>query len=279
MKTEQVKELRVWFAGYVRGYVSGDTVVRDALDLKAKHTGRVCAEIRALGDELGLRPEELRLAEAMALLHDVGRFEQFVRYGTFADRHSKDHAELGAAILEDQGVLDHLPAAERDIILGAVRYHNRAQLPADASAVCLRFTRLLRDADKLDIWRVVTVYYADSGTQRNAAIELDLPDTAGYTPAIGEDLLGGRVADVAYLQNCNDFKLAQAGWVYDVNYAPTLRHIQARDYLGKIRAALPRDDGIDAMFAVISTYLSERLRNGSRKDRWQPINPTRINHE
>ena len=42
----------------------------------------------------------MRIAEAVALLHDVGRFEQYKRYGTFNDRKSVNHAALGVEIMK-----------------------------------------------------------------------------------------------------------------------------------------------------------------------------------
>ena len=274
MNTQQFKELRSWFTSYVKQYLVGEggvreIEVRDAMVLKTQHTGRVCAEILALGSDLALPPHELVIAKVIALLHDVGRFEQFKRYGTFADRHSVNHAEMGVTIIKGQRVLDSLSPNEQDLILDSVRFHNRAQLPQNASATCLFFTKLLRDADKLDIWRVVTAYYASQTGKRNGAIELDLPDTPGYTRAVGEDLMAGRIVDVNQMRNCNDFKLAQAGWVYDVNFGPTFQRVHERNYLGKIRRALPRDDGIDAMFETITAYLErqrmDRQDKGKRK--------------
>ncbi|MBL7226115.1 MAG: HD domain-containing protein [Desulfobacteraceae bacterium] len=45
------------------------------MDLKADHTSRVCEAIVNIGRSLDLSREDLCLAEAAALLHDIGRFE------------------------------------------------------------------------------------------------------------------------------------------------------------------------------------------------------------
>jgi len=73
--------------------------------LKEKHTRRVCKEILAIGKGLGLGEEDLGLAELVALFHDVGRFSQYAKYGTFADNKSEDHAALGTKVLREEGVL------------------------------------------------------------------------------------------------------------------------------------------------------------------------------
>ena len=45
-------------------------------------------------------PDLLPLCRAAALMHDIGRFEQFERFGTFRDDVSVDHGNLGAEILK-----------------------------------------------------------------------------------------------------------------------------------------------------------------------------------
>ena len=78
--------------------------------------------------------KDLRLAEAIALFHDVGRFEQYARYHTFVDRRSADHAWLGVEILRKEGELD---GSTRDLILRTVSYHNRMDLPRDGTLYLL----------------------------------------------------------------------------------------------------------------------------------------------
>ena len=55
----------------------------------------------------------MHLAEAIAVLHDIGRFEQFFRYHTYSDSASVDHARLGADIIERTGIVKMLAADER----------------------------------------------------------------------------------------------------------------------------------------------------------------------
>ena len=39
------------------------------------------------------------------MLHDIGRFEQIRRFGTFNDVQSVDHAEFGADLLFKEGLI------------------------------------------------------------------------------------------------------------------------------------------------------------------------------
>ncbi|MEA1928662.1 MAG: HD domain-containing protein, partial [Candidatus Auribacterota bacterium] len=201
MNRQIVGESRDWFDGYVRSFRSEEREFQQNIEMKEKHTRRVCAEIRALGEELGLHTEDLQIAEVLALFHDIGRFEQYARYRTFVDRDSEDHAALGVKILKENGVLVGLDEPTRDLILRSISYHNRAALPREETEECLFFTKLLRDADKLDIWKVVTDYYRRKERRRNVAIELGLPDTPGISGKVYESLMRKEIVDAGHLTN------------------------------------------------------------------------------
>ena len=99
---------------------------------------------------------------------------------------------------------------------------------------------MVRDADKLDIWWVVTDYYHSSKGKRNQAIELNLPDREEISETIYQDLMAGRLVRLADLQVLNDFKLLQMSWVYDLNYEKSFELVLSRGYLEAIRDALPQ---------------------------------------
>ncbi len=252
---DHLKKFEKWFGGYLRPFEAGDEEIRRNTRLKKEHTRRVRGEIADLGRELGLPEEDLLLADTLALFHDLGRFEQYSRYRTFVDRDSEDHAALGVKILEEHRVLAGLEGKTRELILKAVFYHNRASLPEEESPEVLFFTRLLRDADKLDIWKVVTDYYQRSDPARDRAIEIGLPDTPGFSPEVGEALVRKEIVRSDRLRNLNDFKLLQVGWVYGLNFPPTFERVRRRGYLEIIRRYLPRTKEIDRVLKVAGDHL------------------------
>ncbi len=258
---QAVEYFKCWFADYVSPFKTGPSNDRQGMTLKEEHTLRVCHEIRNLGTELGLQEEALYLAELTALFHDIGRFAQYARYQTYLDSASEDHGDLGADILRSTQVLKELDASARDLIIRAVSYHNKASLPDKETEPCLYFTKLLRDADKLDILRVVTDYYRDDASNRNEAIELYLPDTPGISPPVYDDLMNRRIVSVMHLKNQNDFRLLQLGWVYDINFVPTLRTVLERGYLEMIRDYLPATDEISSIYSVIEDYIQGKIRS------------------
>jgi len=260
MNEEIVTALKDWFSGYVQTFKSVDDDLEQNTVLKEEHTKRVCGEILNIGGKLGLNDEDLCLAEIVALLHDTGRFEQYARHRTFVDFHSVNHAEQGIKILQENGVLNGLDDSTRDLILRIISYHNRASLPQKETKRCLFFTKLLRDADKLDIWRVVTDYYRRKDGKRNNSIELGIPDTPGISDDVYNDLIEGKIVEVIHLKNLNDFKLLQIGWIYDINFTPTFQRIKERRYIEMIRDVLPESEKRERVFSVVQSYLNEKTQ-------------------
>ncbi len=251
-------DLRGWFSRYVQSFYSADPVVQKTMVLKEKHSLRVCKEIVEIGNRLELSDNNLRLAETMALFHDIGRFEQFARYHTFVDRKSENPGALSVKVLEQEKTLTALDEGTRELILKAISYHNRLNVPEDESPVCLYFSKLLRDADKLDIFHLVSIYYYVNQEERSAAVELDLPDTPEMSEEILANLKEGKRISMHQLKTLNDFKLLQMAWIYDINFPPTFQMIYERGYLKKIKDTLPASERIDEIYSRLISYLKEK---------------------
>ena len=137
-------------------------------------------------------------------------------------------------------MLHPLPPDRRREVAAAVVFHNALRLPARADGRRRTFMRMLRDADKLDIWRVVEEYYRQGPPPQGDTVTMNLPDTPGASPAVVARLTAGRLALLEDIRNLNDFKLLQIAWVYDLNLPATYRILQARGHLEGIAATLNR---------------------------------------
>jgi len=252
---ENLNELKNWFKIYVHTFQNSDPEIQQNFDMKENHTMRVCKEIRTIGKQLGLNDDEQRLAEIIGLLHDVGRFEQYARYKTFMDKKSENHAELGLKILAKFDVLKLIDKPVQEIILQAIKHHNQPSLPLENTERWMFYAKLIRDADKLDIWKVVIDYYSRIAARRTGAIELDLPDTPGFSEEVYSDLISRRFVDIKYVRNLNDLKLLQVGWIFDINFQATMDCINERGYLEMIRDVLPKSKKMDEIFDTIHSSL------------------------
>lgn len=257
---EDLLYFKKWFADYVATFTSEDPEVQTNIDLKREHTLRVCRASREIGLDLNLSQNDLRLAEIAALFHDIGRFEQFTRHRTFSDKRSFNHAAFGVGVLIKNDVLSRLGIFEQELIIKSISSHNMLELPDEDDDTVRLHQRLLRDSDKLDIWWVVTDYYRERATGKiNPGLELNQPDTPGISEAVFERIMNGETVLFADLQNLNDFKLLQVGWVFDVNFAPTLRRLKERGYLDMIRSHLPDDENVNELFDCVNNYIEQRL--------------------
>ncbi|NVL90115.1 MAG: HD domain-containing protein [Desulfobacterales bacterium] len=257
MNPDDLTYFKTWFSGYVVAYYTDDPVRNNNIKLKEEHTARVCKDIVMLGKALHLAADDMLLAETMALFHDVGRFEQYVVYGTFKDSSSENHAGLGLRELAKHRVLSVCSDTEHALITKAIGYHNVRSLPGDEDDRCLFFARLLRDADKLDIWRVFIDYYERRDEEPDQTIVWGLPDNESCSPAIMDCLQKQRMADLKDMATVNDFKLLHISWIFDLNFKPTFRAAQKRRYIEKIAATLPHTREIEQLVAMVQAYLKE----------------------
>ena len=175
----------------------------------------------------------------VALFHDIGRFPQYQRYRTFRDSDSVNHASLGADLLIKGRVLDKLTNNEQVSIVNAVRFHNAFVMPVDPFGENSLYLKLIRDADKLDIWRVFLDYYSLPDTERASAVSLGFPDLPGCSSEVLDALCRGDMVNLATVKTLNDFKLLQISWVYDLNFSESFRMVQDRNYLDGLEATLP----------------------------------------
>lgn len=151
------------------------------IELKILHTLEVAKVMERLTKKLHLDRETREIAHICAVFHDIGRFEQVRRYDTFLDHLSVDHAELGCEVLKQEGFLAELPEAKQKMILTAIRNHNRYQIESGLESHTEFLCRLIRDADKCDIFRVFA--------------REDMVDTMGETE---EQVAGETITDAVY---------------------------------------------------------------------------------
>ena len=260
MEPEQLEKFKAWFDDYVAGFYGDDPYVNANLKLKEDHTRRTCAEMLYLAEELALPENQKRIADVIALFHDIGRFTQFVKYRTYNDPRSENHCLLGLDVLRQTNVLEPVAAEERELIERAIEYHGLRELPDDLDGQCLLFSKMIRDADKLDIFYLTTEAYAGYAENPDEfELEVELPDEPYCSPGVLEAVLAGRLVDYSELKTLNDMKLFQLGWVYNINFTPTLRRIQQQDFLKTLFGFLPNNEDIERAKEKILAYVDFRI--------------------
>lgn len=261
MNQATLESLETFFTEFTRRHFGAEAFVNIHLQVKVDHSRLVAKEMRHLAQRLGLPPDQARTAEALGLLHDAGRFPQFVRYRTYADARSVDHGQLGVRTLQQEGIWARLETADRTLLAAAIRWHSARDIPANVTGERLLMTRLIRDADKLDIFRVVLAGYEWLRRDpENYPFEHECPELPGYSPEILRCVVNGERILYHMMTCMNDSRLLKVGWVFDINFKPTFERLLECRYLEQMFAYLPQDEAILAAREQIMNYIQRRLQ-------------------
>lgn len=232
------------FEAYARSYFSGDQSDDRHLRLKMDHTAEVLAYAREIAarekdfSTVGFGFEARRALALAALFHDIGRFEQFRRHRTFSDSLSFNHGRFGASILRREAFLESESPEIRRLVIMAVALHNRRTVPGGLSGKSRAVLEALRDADKLDIFRVMAGHL-ESPSQDDGVVLLHLADEPGsFSPEVLKALKEGRTANYEDMRFYNDFRILLCTWPGELRYAVSREIAGRQGYLDRIIAGL-----------------------------------------
>lgn len=257
MNKDNLNHLKSCFNNYVKSFYDKNPLIQKNIVLKEKHTKRVCDNALLISNSLDLKDNNKYLAEAIALLHDIGRFEQFKKYKTFDDRISENHALLGVKVIQSLNLLEFLSLEDQTVILKAVEHHNMYKLPSNLTKDVILHSNIIRDSDKLDILKVVTDYYSQLATNPNPAIEHNLPDTDEYSKYIIYDIFNNRCSSNKSLKTCNDMRLIKLTWIFDINFPITMKLIKERRYIEKSLEVLPKNQEMQKVYDYLMDYINK----------------------
>ena len=125
--------------------------------LKYNHSYRVSKLSNMLASSLNLNNQDVELATLIGLIHDIGRFEQIKKFDTLSDIGTMDHADFGAYLLFDEGLITKFTkdTSVYPIIGECVAGHNKYSLKKLDDERTLTQLKLIRDADKIDIFNII----------------------------------------------------------------------------------------------------------------------------
>ena len=254
-----VDSYKLWFENYIDYFRDKYPELIENIDIKADHSRKVRKEILGIAEDLKLNKEEVLLAETIGIFHDVGRFRQYIKYGTFSDSKSQNHAELGVEVLKENNILKNLSKEYQEIIYKSIINHSRAEIIPDKSEKVIFFSKLIRDADKLDIWRLITEYYMVKEQKENKALELELPDNDEISDNVLESIINKQLVMKESMKTLNDFKLLQIGWIFDLNFNYSIKRLYDKKYLDKIFDTLPENQKVNEVKEIVNDYFRSHI--------------------
>ncbi len=247
-----IKAFDIYCNSFVVNCKSDNTIQN--LNLKIVHSKNVLMHCENIAKSENLNDEEYFIAQLCGLFHDIGRFEQFTTYNTFRDDDSIYHGALGAEVLEKEGFLSDLDIRTQGIVIKAILNHGLIAIPQNTVGDELYFSKLVRDADKADIFGIVAKYYHSSGP-RNIALEYGLADIKEISACVLEKFLDRQMISKDDLKTLNDFKLMQLAWIFDLNFVYTKRFFINNNFAEAILSSITDDTHKEKIKSVIEESL------------------------
>ncbi len=250
------EKLREKIDEFVKDYDMEDPMI----NLKYYHTFRVADISEKLAQSLNMTDEQVNVAYIIGLLHDIGRFYQVKNYQTFVDskEHSVDHGDLGYEMLKSGYIREYIDDDKYDYIIEeAVRNHNKLEIDKSKnySELELKFLKVIRDADKLDIYNIVCsndkyINYTDFEDEK-------------LSNRLIESLHSREIAKYQDIHTKLDSVIVTLSYVFDIYYDYSLQDIKEKQYFKKYVDLLNiSDKSRNYLYQIIdelNIYINERL--------------------
>ena len=230
------RELRI-FNDYINNY---DLTI-PALKRKVDHTYRVMDYANDIALSLDLKKDDLNITKICALFHDIGRFPQYEKYNTFDDDKSFDHGDKSEEVLKSISY-------NNNIVLNAVKYHNKYSVPDKLSEKEKIFCNITRDADKIDI------------------IFTQFKDKYSDDFKINDETLNYFKERKLIPNNYSDHKsiiiLRQLAFIFDLNFNKSLEIIRDSNIINEMVNLFyeaTKDKNIYLVENLVNSYINERI--------------------
>ena len=197
---------------------------------KIEHSLRVSKEAGMLAESLNLNKEEIELAKLIGLMHDIGRFEQIKVYNTYKDHQSIDHGDLGEQILKNNNFIRNFIEEDNydELIFKAIKNHNKFKIEDGLTEKEKLWAKIIRDADKLDIFYEGAVLFWNTEEERKAVSE------SIFSPDVIEMFKQKQTINNRLRKTKADEIVSFVAYLYDINFEYSYNRIKEKDYINTI---------------------------------------------
>lgn len=250
---EKLTSLKAFFKNYTKQFTSEDKSALEHFQIKIRHTWRVCKNSVDIGKSIHLSDDDLHIAETIALLHDIGRFMQYRKYKTFMDHKSDNHAKIGLEVIQEEKILDDVPKNTKELIQQVIFNHNQPFIPDNCNDRVLLFSKLIRDADKLDIYKVVLIY---------ENINKNLPEENNEHFHLKDEYVESfRDQKIIRLEDVSGrlgFFLLRISWIFDLNFDYSLLKVKKEGYIQTFLDKIPPSENLNEVKKLVNNYFSAK---------------------
>lgn len=256
-----IKKASMTFSEYVKAY----DIDNPKIVLKVKHTFRTVEVAKKIAEDLNLNEEQVLLAQLIGLLHDIGRFEQLRIYDTFRDKDSIDHANFAVKILFEDGLIRNFIQDTKydDLIYKAIKNHNKFKIEEGLSKEELLQARIIRDADKTDIF---AVFVEDIEQNKNVLYDYEEVSKQKLTPKIMKDFEEYKQSNRDNFIRPIDNYINIIAFIFDYNFLTGLKIIKENHYIERTMKPIcicdETKEQMKKIIKIANTYIEERIKKG-----------------
>ena len=214
------------FKEYLKDY----DIENGSIKLKLRHTYEVVRKSEYIASRLGLNKENTELAKLIALLHDIGRFEQIKETQEFNDTKLK-HAEFGTKVLFQNNLIRKFIDDDKydEIISKAIYNHNKYKIQEGLNEIELLQCKIIRDADKLDNFRV-----KEKDNFKDMFPSIYNEKTINYekiSNKVFEDFMQHKCIILSDRKTIIDYWVCVIGFIFDLNFDISLKYVKDNNYI------------------------------------------------
>ena len=223
-----IEKAKIAFKNFLEKYDDKNTL---GFKLKVVHTYHVANNAKLIATKLKLSEEDILLAELIGLLHDIGRFEELNFFKEFDSIHF-NHAEYGVKMLFEDNLISEFikDNSYNEIIKIAIRNHNKLEIENRLNKKCLLHSKIIRDADKLDNFRV----------KQEEKIEEIFPGKVNNQEELECSYISYKVYETIKNKKCVnihdrktilDYWLCVLAFIFDLNFKETFKIVKENNYI------------------------------------------------
>lgn len=230
-------------------YVSNYDLNNERINSKYTHSLRVMELSKKYATMLGFNEEDIKLATLIGLLHDFGRFEQLRVYDSYDDKNTIDHADYSVVQLFEKNEIEKYTSNKSDyeLIRFAIKNHNKLCIEETNDERKLKFAKLIRDVDKIDILYVLT----NTDVLNLKCIKEDV------SSKVKEAMFKHVSANYSDMKNINDRICIYFSYAFDINYDICLKEL--KNNLQEFYKKINGNEKINDIYEDVLKYIDERI--------------------
>lgn len=229
------------------------------IERKQLHSLRVMEISKEIATRLELNKEEIELATLIGLLHDIARFEQYTQFKTYKDADSFDHGDYAVGILE-KDIRKYIKDNKYDnVIMKAVKNHNKYEIENGLNEQELLCAKIIRDADKIDIfYEAIEVFWIGEEEQIEKAKISEKILNQFYNNTTIKREKGLNIIGI-------DKIITIIAFIFDMNFNKSFEIIKENDYINRILNRFDFKDEqtkeeIEKIKKIANNYIAEKTK-------------------